>query len=196
MSAPSPPPRPLPGSNRPRNPRWRPLLLPYLNLLWFLGPALALAALEGELLLGGIVAFVGAALAAGFGWERAGELAWVRLPAAIAAVAGPVVLAPGGLLEVLFAAASGFGVLAWITTISGAPMGPGRRRAGLLGPLAGILCAVALALAAPGLSAGPGFAALLVVLAILVAALGLQAGPEPEPSEVRDFEDPTPAPTP
>jgi len=192
------PPRPdrAPRRSAPR-PRFRAApLYPYLHLGLFLAPALALAGLEGPGLVTGLAALAGAAAAGILGRPRFEEYRGGRVPAAILSVTIPVVLAPGGLLEVLLAAASGLGVLAWITTITDAPMGPGRRRAGLTVPLIGVLATLATAFATPGLSAGPGFTALLVVLAIFVAAIGLLGGAGPARSEVEAFEDLGTVPTP
>jgi hypothetical protein len=165
-------------------------------LLLFLGPALAMSFVDAQLLLGGAIALLGTAVAAALGRPRFAEFRWGQLPAGIFAVIGPVFLAPGGLLEVLLAAASGFGILAWITMITNVPMGPGRRRAGLTVPLVGLLMSLAVAFATPGLSAGPAFTALLVVLAIFVVAIGLLGGPETGPAPIDGFDDPGGTPTP
>jgi hypothetical protein len=156
----------------------------------FLGPALVLGALDGAFLDAGIPAALAALVAARLSRPRFDEYRWARLPAAIVSVAVPVVAAPVGLLEVLVAALAGFGVLVWLTTVSGSPMGPGRRLAGITVPALGVVATLAVAFATPGLSAGPGFAALLVVLAVFVAAFGLWSGPAPVEAMVTDFDDP------
>jgi|HubBroStandDraft_3_1064219.scaffolds.fasta_scaffold476249_1 hypothetical protein len=155
----------------------------------FLVPALLLVVLSGPLALGATVAGLGTA-AAILG-RRAGRTE-LRLPGAILAVAGPAFLAPAGLFEVLLAGLGGLGVLTWLSTISGAPMGPGRRLAGLSVPAVGLGMVVAVAFATPGLAGGPAFAALLVVLAVFVAAYGVLGGGPEKPtaaSPLGEFEE-------
>ena len=148
-----------------------------LGVLAFAGPALLLDGVGAGGWAGAVVVVASAALVLLLGrWgDATGRLA--QLPIALVGCAVPAALSGGGLAATLLAAVTGTGIIGWMALRSGAPASPRRRAMAVAFPAASGAVTLAFAVSAPGISAGPGAAALLVVGALVVLALLVGAWP-------------------
>lgn len=121
----------------------------------------------------------------------------VRLPIALIGVAVPALSVPSSFGTAALAGATGVGLLVWLSMVSGTPAGPRARVAALLLPAVATAVALGIAGSAPGLSAGPGLAALLLLatFAVLAGAAAWRASePEVPPDVLRPADGARPTP--